>query len=333
MYPSAVTTQVNGSAINATRQIAGSYTDDVGIVRGFIASQTTNQPPTAVAGPNRAARPGVTITLNGSGSYDDNTITSQLQFAWSITSSPGGSHASLTNAATMTPSFTPDIQGDYTIQLVVTDSGGLSSSPSFMLVGENPPPVANAGLDQLVLVSQVVSLAGSANDADGDPVSYQWTFASRPGSSTTSFASPGLPSTTFVPDVPGVYVARLTPSDFLGTGVSDDVQITVTTASGYAVIQTQSAATVVVSLPPSAVTNGGNQNALVQFLSNAATALAAGNTATALHHLQQAITRTDGCALRGTVDGNGNGRDWISTCSAQAQVYPLLTSAVAVLTQ
>ena len=38
----------------------------------------------------------------------------------------------------------------------------------------NQPPVADAGLDQLVYENEVVTLAGSGSDADGDIVSYLW---------------------------------------------------------------------------------------------------------------------------------------------------------------
>ncbi len=44
-----------------------------------------------------------------------------LQYAWSITSAPVGSTAALTNADQSTSTFTPDIEGEYSIQLIVSD--------------------------------------------------------------------------------------------------------------------------------------------------------------------------------------------------------------------
>ena len=82
-------------------------------------------------------------------------------------------------------------------------------------------------------------------------------------------------------------------------------------------------------LPAASLTNSGNQNALTQFLGQAALALSAGQLAEAQHKLEQAILRTDGCALRGRPDGNGPGRDWIIGCAEQQRVYPLLLAALA----
>ena len=48
--------------------------------------------------------------------------------------------------------------------------------------------------------------------------------------------------------------------------------------------------------------------------------------------LQKSIDRTDGCALRGTPDGDGDRRDWITDCAAQTPVYGLLTTALGALT-
>jgi hypothetical protein len=292
----------------------------------------TNTPPTADAGENQTVRPGTTVHLDGSGSFDDNTPTNLLQYAWSFVSVPDGSTVTtLTDANTMTPSFEPDISGDYVVELVVTDQGALSSPPSQVTIGENPPPTANAGPDQLVIVGSVVGLTGSGADPDGDTLTYSWALTDVPTGSTAQPFNPTSPNTTFIPDQPGVYAAQLTVSDPFGPGTPDSVQITAITATGYAEIQAQAAGTAILGLPGSAVTNRGNQNALTQFLGNAVVALQSGDLAAARQQLQQAISRTDGCALSGTPDGNGPSRDWITTCAAQNQVYPLLVDALAAI--
>lgn len=86
------------------------------------------------------------------------------------------------------------------------------------------------------------------------------------------------------------------------------------------------------SLSGASVTNRGNQNALTQFLATAIVALQTGELADARQKLEQAISRTDGCALRGAADGNGPGRDWITFCEAQNLVYPLLIDALQAIT-
>jgi hypothetical protein len=297
-------------------------------------SPPTNTPPTADAGENQTVRPGATVHLNGSGSFDDNTATNLLQYAWSFVSVPDGSTvATLAGANTMTPSFGPDISGDYVLQLVVTDQGALSSPPSQVTIGENPPPTANAGPDQLVIVGSVVGLSGSGADPDDDTLAYTWTLTEVPTGSAAQLFNPNSPNATFIPDRPGVYAAQLTVSDPFGPGVPDSVRITAITTAGYAEMVIQDASTQILGLPAGAVTNRGNQNAITQFLSNAIVALRDGSVAVARQQLGQAISRTDGCALRGTPDGNGPGRDWITTCGAQSAIYQSLLDALSVIPQ
>ncbi len=296
----------------------------------FIAPSagTPNAAPTANAGANQTVRLGATVRLDGSGSSDDNTATNQLRYAWSFVSMPSGSQVALAGATTMTPSFVPDLPGTYVVQLVATDLEGLSSAPSQVTISDNPPPTADAGLDQLVIVGSTVQLHGSAVDPNGETVSYGWALTTVPAGSVASIASPTVPNATFTADVPGVYVATLTASDALGAGAPDTVQITATTTWDYAAIQVQAASMVVNALPSTVVSTRGNQNALTQFFSNAVLALQGENLTEAAHQLRQAIQRTDGCALRGTPDGNGPGRDWITTCQAQKTVYDSLLQAL-----
>jgi hypothetical protein len=231
----------------------------------------------------------------------------------------------------MSPNFLPDLAGSYVIQLVVTDPGGLSSVPSQVTVGENAPPTANAGLDQLVIVGNVVELNGIGYDADGDALTYTWELTGAPTVSASQLSNPSLAETTFVPDREGIYMVQLTVSDSLGPGQPDSVQITAMAAAGYAEIQIHAASAAVLSLPESAITNRGNQNAMTHFLSNAVVALQSGDVTAARHQLEQAIARTNGCALRGTPDGNGPSRDWITTCEGQSEIYPLLVDALAAI--
>jgi len=46
----------------------------------------------------------------------------------------------------------------------------------------------------------------------------------------------------------------------------------------------------------------------------------------------QVIERTDGCILRGSPDGNGGGRDWITDCAVHATLHEQLTAALYALT-
>ena len=70
---------------------------------------------------------------------------------------------------------------------------------------------------------------------------------------------------------------------------------------------------------------------MIQLLSHVVVMLQGGNLTGAQQQLVEAIARTDGCALEGIPDGNGPGRDWITTCAAQEQVYPSLVAALAAI--
>jgi hypothetical protein len=296
----------------------------------FVAS-ILNTPPTADAGPDQAARPGATINLNGAASFDDNTPSSQLGYAWSFVATPSGSAASLTGANTATPSFVADVPGNYAIELIVTDEGGLNSAADQVIVGTDLPPTANAGSDQLVVLGTTVTLNGSGSDPDGDSLTFSWTFASMPAGSGASLNGAQSQTPTFVPNVPGPYVVALTVSDALGAGSPDTVQITAVSPASYAQIQIQAAADALSRLPASSLTTEGNRQALMNFLSQAVQALQVGDLETAKKKLEAAISRTDGCAVRGNPDGNGGGRDWITTCDSQGSIYFSLIAALSVL--
>jgi hypothetical protein len=166
-----------------------------------------------------------------------------LQYAWSLLSVPAGSAVTtLTGANTIAPSFVPDLTGNYFVQLVVTDQDGLSSRPSQVTIGEDLAPTGYAGPDQVVMVNDSVVLNGSAIDPDGDSITYSWQFTSQPAGSNAQLAQPHSADTTFVPDRPGVYVATLTPSDFLGRGTAASATITVTTGAMFAETQSQAVA-------------------------------------------------------------------------------------------
>jgi hypothetical protein len=169
----------------------------------------------ANAGVAQNVTTGTTVTLNGSASSDANG--DPLTYAWTLASKPGSSTAALTGATSAAPTFLADLAGTYVASLVVND-GKVSSTAATVTVTAttaNATPVANAGVAQNVTTGTTVTLNGSASsDANGDPLTYLWTFASLPAGSTLT---PGASSTTsiatFVPDVPGTYVLRLVVND------------------------------------------------------------------------------------------------------------------------
>ena len=87
-------------------------------------------------------------------------------------------------------------------------------------------PIANAGVDQTVSVGQTVNLSGAASsDPNSDPLTYAWSFVSRPAGSNAALTSATTVSPTFVPDVAGTYVVQLVVNDGTQNSNPDTVSI------------------------------------------------------------------------------------------------------------
>lgn len=93
-----------------------------------------NFTPAASAGATQTVAAGALVHLDGSGSFDADYDT--LNYSWLITSKPGGSSATLSSAFIVNPTFTADIAGTYTIQLIV-DDGIVSSTAATVTITAN----------------------------------------------------------------------------------------------------------------------------------------------------------------------------------------------------
>ena len=324
-------------AVPASLLVAGTNTIDLvsfewcgGGGVGFLSLELTtavpDAEPIANAGGPYAVVQDQSVVLDGTASSDDN---GDLAFAWSVTSAPAGSSGgTLQNAATATPSFTPDVPGEFSMHLVVTDSVGQTDAADATVSSTNVAPISNAGPAVGTYVGAVVVLDGSLSyDPNGDPVAFFWTVQG-PSGSTATLTNAGTATPTLVPDVPGSYTVTNTVTDAWGLSNAASVMISVATPGNYAEAQAANAVTQVAGLPPASVTSAGNQQALGNFLQQTMSALQNNNVAQAINRLQNAISRTDGCVLRGAPDGNGPGKDWVTECLAQAQLYWDLTAAL-----
>jgi len=73
-----------------------------------------------------------------------------------------------------------------------------------------------------------VQLDGSnSSDADNDPLTYQWSFTSKPAGSTALLTVPTIVNPTFIPDLPGFYVVQLIVRDGKADSLPDTASITV----------------------------------------------------------------------------------------------------------
>jgi RHS repeat-associated protein/uncharacterized repeat protein (TIGR01451 family) len=89
-----------------------------------------------------------------------------------------------------------------------------TASSNSAACASNHPPVANAGPAQTVFVGTTVQLDGSGStDADGDPLTYRWSFVSVPADSGATLTGATTVHPTFVVDKPGSYTVQLIVND------------------------------------------------------------------------------------------------------------------------
>ncbi len=194
-----------------------------------------NQPPTANAGPDQTRPLGSTVHLDGTGSSDPDG--DSLTFQWTLSSKPANSIAILTGATTALPTFVLDTAGTYQLQLVVSD-GNLTSTADIVIVSTtNSAPVAEAGPAQSGAINTVIHLDGSnSSDVDGNTLTYQWSFVSKPATSTATLQNPTTVTPQFTIDKPGTYVMQLIVND--GTVASSPDTVTISTINSKPVANT-----------------------------------------------------------------------------------------------
>ncbi|MEM7223637.1 MAG: PKD domain-containing protein [Pseudomonadota bacterium] len=193
-----------------------------------VVISTENSRPIANAGPDILFARFDTVQLDGSASSDPDG--DPLTYRWTILRTPDHDDAVLSDPTIVNPTFVDDAAGKvYAIQLVVSD-GVLQSEPSVILATRaNAGPVAGAGPDQAVATGNTVQLDGSGtNDLDGDPLTYRWALIAKPVGSTAALSDTTLQSPTFVPDLPGTYVAQLFVHDTFRESAADTVVIEAT---------------------------------------------------------------------------------------------------------
>lgn len=94
--------------------------------------------PVANAGPDQSVETGATVTLSGAASTDPEGAA--LNFQWTLTSKPDGSAAALSDPAAASPQLVADVDGDYVVQLIVTD-GVTQSVPDTVVITASATPV------------------------------------------------------------------------------------------------------------------------------------------------------------------------------------------------
>jgi heme/copper-type cytochrome/quinol oxidase subunit 2 len=205
---------------------------------GFVGCKKTADPapkagipPVIVVNtPTRTAALGAPVVLDATSSttLDNKTLT----YSWAIKQKPVGSTAVITNPNSLTAGFTPDKPGTYILVLTVTDASNQSSSVEVTLMVALPgrPPIANAGVSGTVQPGKRIALDGSkSSDPDGDKLTYNWGFKSKPAGSLAVISNADKAVAEFTADALGTYVVSLTVSDGIWPSVTSEASITAVT--------------------------------------------------------------------------------------------------------
>jgi hypothetical protein len=202
---------------------------DSAVVTATVNAAQANVAPVANAGSFQNVVAGQSVSLDGTASSDANL--DLLTYKWILISKPVGSSAGLSSATSSRPTYTADLVGTYVFSLQVNDSK-LNSEVSYVSITAtvaNSAPVANAGIEQAVVVGATVTLTGlGSTDANGDVLLYKWVLTYKPSSSSASLSSLTAAQPMFTADVAGVYVASLIVNDGKVDSTVSTVAITAT---------------------------------------------------------------------------------------------------------
>ncbi|MCJ7555421.1 MAG: PKD domain-containing protein [Gammaproteobacteria bacterium] len=130
-------------------------------------SAPVNTPPVANANGPYTGVANAAVSFTGTASDGDND---PLTYAWNF--GDGG------NSTQLSPSHTYVSAGNYTVTFTVND-GTVNSTPSqttATISAANNAPTANAGGPYGGEAGTPVQFVGSANDSDGDALTYTWNF-------------------------------------------------------------------------------------------------------------------------------------------------------------
>jgi hypothetical protein len=170
------------------------------------------------------------LTLDGhlSSDLDGQALT----YEWTLLSKPTNSQAQQPTYTSSSPyaSFTPDIDGDYKIQLRVSDGIVMSAPVTMPFTATNAAPIARAGTYPTpVQKNTSVQLDGTtSSDANNDPLTYQWTVTAPSSNPVTlDYGTPANPAKPrFLASEAGTYNVSLTVNDGVASNTSSPTTVT-----------------------------------------------------------------------------------------------------------
>ncbi len=187
--------------------------------------------PIANAGAAQTVASGATVQLNGTATRDPNIPALPLTLNWVQTGFGGQPPVVLSNPASATPTFKAPVSAAGTVltfTLTATNTVPLSSGASVNItVNPAVAPVANAGTNQGVKVTNAVTLNGSlSSDPNGLPLTYAWVQVS--GTPVVLTGANTVSPTFTAPAAPTVLGFTLTVNNGLLNSAAALVTVTVT---------------------------------------------------------------------------------------------------------
>lgn len=192
------------------------------VTQTIVVQPPRNRPPTANAGRDRGQRLGEEVVLDGSLSSDPDG--DELSFAWRMLSKPEASIAELEDADQMIARFIPDEEGNYEIELEVSD-GEFTSTDTVTIRGiatvNLPPQITSVTLDGIRLLpgdaetrpfGDTAVIEIEVFDDQGADVSVHWDLV-RPQGSEAELADLGKFKKGLTADVDGTYQISITAND------------------------------------------------------------------------------------------------------------------------
>lgn len=194
------------------------------VTQSIVVEAPHNRAPVANAGKDSGGHPpGAEVILDASLSTDPDG--DELSYAWSFLSQPEASEATLVDADQKTATFIPDLEGDYEIELEVSD-GEFQATDTVRIgvkeITNLPPQITEVRLDgrrisrghsESVPLDEVVEIEVEVHDeSPQSELTMNWEVAGPAGSAAT-FGDVSEFKKTFEADIDGVYAFVLTAND------------------------------------------------------------------------------------------------------------------------
>ena len=190
------------------------------LVTGLALTACGNEAPVVRAGADAPAEVGETFTMSPTASDPDGD---PVTYQWQMTGTPNGSQAMLNGANTSGASFTPDLVGEYTFSVTVSD-GDATSNPDTLVVTARIGPnlivtaddvVINPSMDEITLRpgEEVRLNVGQSTVAAGLTAVFAWAVAELPDGVQFEFGDTTSSTQAFSTNDMGTYKFSATVDD------------------------------------------------------------------------------------------------------------------------